>query len=228
MKKRAIFSYCNFQIEKNIAVEQKRVIEKLNTLPNCKYEYLFYNKPDGEVCPDHVINYAFNKLFYEDNYDTILMLDIDCIPLNTRALEYTFDRAESGVYIGNAQRANYLQNNQHIYPAPSGMAISKEMFERIGKPSFSVTRRGDIGEELCYRCEELGIEIELYMPGGYEEPAYTYNEQREVWPLKDGQPKYAIGTTFVDAQNNEMFYHLFQCRLHVFNHHFYAKCKSIL
>jgi hypothetical protein len=226
--KRAIFSYCNFQIEQEIATAQKNVINKLNTLPNCKYEFLFYNKPDGEVCPDHVINYAFNKLFYEDNYDTILMLDIDCIPLNTRALEYTFDRAESGVLIGNAQRTNYLKNDQHIYPAPSGVAITKSLFEKIGKPSFGVTNRGDIGEELCYKCEEAGVEVELYMPLNYEEEAYTYNNQREVWDLKDGQPKYAIGTTFGDASSNEMFYHLFQCRLHVFNHRFFTKCNSIL
>lgn len=227
MIKRSIFTYCNFQIEREIADLQKQVIDQFNTVPNCKYEYLFYNRPDGEIVPNQVINYGLNKLFYEDNYDTILMLDIDCIPLNTRALEYSFLRAEQGVLIGNVQRSNHIENNRHIYPAPSCITITKNMFERLGRPSFDVTYRGDIGEELCYLAEEKGIEIEMFMPQSFEELAQGYNK-REAWNLRDDQPKYGIGTTFVDKDGNEMFYHLFQCRLNIFNHRFKNKCKHIL
>lgn len=227
MLKRSIFTYCNFQIEKEIPSLQKQVIDKFNTIPNCKYEYLFYNKPDGEIFPNQVINYALNKLFYQDDYHTILMLDIDCIPLNTRALEYCFQRAEENILIGNVQRSNHINNNQHIYPAPSCIAITKQMFEQLGNPSFDVTYRGDIGEELCYIAEEKNIEIEMFMPCSFQELAQGYNK-REAWDLKDNQPKYGIGTTFVDKDNNEMFYHLFQCRLNIFNHLFKNKCKQLL
>ena len=228
MKKRAIFTYSNHQIEDKISYLQKQIINKFNTDKLCKYEYLHYKKPDGEMTPDQVIQYGIEKLFYEDNYHTVLMLDIDCIPLSTHALEYTFERAEQGILIGNVQRSNHIENNKHIYPAPSCIALTKEMYEKLGKPTWSPTSRGDIGEELCYIAEEKGIEIEMFMPGKYEELPYFTNTERKPWPLQDGQPEFGIGTTFVDKDGNEMFYHLFQSRLNVFNHLFFLKCASIM
>jgi len=228
MKKRAIFTYSNHQIEDKIPYLQKQIINKFNTNKLCKYEYLHYKKPDGEMTPDQVIEYGLEKLFYQDNYHTILMLDIDCIPLSTAALEYTFDRAEQGVLIGNAQRSNHIENNKHIYPAPSCICLTRDMYEKLGKPSWQPTSRGDIGEELCYIAEEKGIEIEMFMPGKYEEIPYFTSTERKPWPLKDGQPEFGIGTTFVDSNGREMFYHLFQSRLNVFNHLFFLKCASIM
>lgn len=228
MKKRAIFTYSNHQIEDKIPYLQKQIINKFNTNKLCKYEYLHYKKPDGEMTPDQVIEYGLEKLFYEDNYHTILMLDIDCIPLSTHALEYIFDRAEQGILIGNAQRSNHIENNKHIYPAPSCIALTKETYEKLGKPNWKPTSRGDIGEELCYIAEEKGIEIEMFMPSKYEELPYFTNTERKPWPLQDGQPEFGIGTTFVDKNGNEMFYHLFQSRLNVFNHLFFLKCASIM
>jgi hypothetical protein len=228
MKKRAIFTYSNHQIEEKIPYLQKQIISKFNKDKLCKYEYLHYKKPDGEMTPDEVITYGLEKLFYEDNYDTILLLDIDCIPLSTYALEHTFERAEQGVLIGNVQRSNHLDNEKHIYPAPSCVCLTKEMYEKLGKPTWKPTNRGDIGEELCYVAEEKGIEIEMFMPGKYEELPYYTNTERKAWDLRDGDPQFGIGTTFVDKDGNEMFYHLFQSRLNVFNHLFFLKCASIM
>lgn len=228
MKKRAIFTYCNHQIEEKIPYLQKQIINKFNTNKLCKYEYLHYKKPDGEMTPDQVIEYGLEKLFYEDNYDTILMLDIDCIPLSTKALEYVFERAEQGVLVGNVQRSNHLDNGKHIYPAPSCVCLTKELYEKLDKPSWKPTNRSDIGEELCYIAEDKGVEIEMFMPGKYEEVPYFTSNERKLWDLRDGDPQFGIGTTFVDKDGNEMFYHLFQSRLNVFNHLFFLKCASIM
>jgi hypothetical protein len=225
---RAIFTYSNHQIEDRIGYLQRQVINKFDADERYKYEYLHYKKPDGEMTPDQVIDYGIQKLFYEDNYDTILLLDIDCIPLNSAALDYTFKRAEQGVLIGNVQRSNHLDNNKHIYPAPSCIALTKQMYEKLGKPSFNVTTRGDIGEELAYIAEQKGIEIEMFMPRQHEEVPYWNTGERKLWDLADGQPQFGIGTTFVDKNGNEMFYHLFQSRLNVFNDLFFLKCASIL
>jgi len=230
MTKRAIFTYNNHQIDEKISYLQKQMVAKFNKNPKCKYEYLFYKKPDGEMVPDQVIDYGLQKLFYNDNYDTILILDIDCVPLSVEALEYIFDQAEAGVFIGNAQRSNHIENNKHIYPAPSCVCITKDMFEKLGKPSFKVTNRGDIGEELCYIAEQQSITIEMFMPSKYEALPYWGNneEDRKPWPLADGHPEYGIGTTFVNKNGDEMFYHLFQCRLNVFNNLFFLKCASVM
>jgi hypothetical protein len=228
MKKRAIFTYSNHQIEDKISYLQKQMIGKFNKNKLCKYEYLHYKKPDGEMTPDQVIEYGLEKLFYEDNYHTILMLDIDCVPLSEHALDYTFQRAEEGVLIGNVQRSNHLDNGKHIYPAPSCIALTRDMYEKLGKPSWKPNARSDIGEELCYEAEKQGIEIEMYMPGKYEEIPYWNTGERKPWDLRDGDPQFGIGTTFVDKDGNEMFYHLFQSRLNVFNHLFFLKCASVM
>jgi hypothetical protein len=61
MKKRAIFTYSNHQIEDKISYLQKQMIGKFNKNKLCKYEYLHYKKPDGEMTPDQVIEYGLEK-----------------------------------------------------------------------------------------------------------------------------------------------------------------------
>lgn len=225
IKKRCIFSYCNHQIDEKIPYLQAKVIEKFNDIPNCRYEFLKYQAKDGEVFPNQVIEYAFNTLFYEKNYDTILMLDIDCVPLSKEAILNAFEKAENGILYGNVQRSNHIQNNQHCYVAPSAMCITKEMYEKLGKPTFSPTSRGDIGEELTYVAEEKNIPIEMLMPHSYEKLPYDSNSP---WDLAEGMPKYGIGTTFADKDKNPQFYHLFQSRVGVFNDLFFLKCADII
>lgn len=223
--KKCIFTYCNHQIDEKILTLQHNVIDKFNNIQNCKYEFLRYNANDGDVFPDQVINYAFNKLFYENKYDVILMLDIDCIPLSTGAIEYSFDKALNGYIVGNIQRSNHIDNNEHVYVAPSALCISKKTFELLGKPSFSPTYRSDIGEELNFIAKEKNIPIEMFLPHNYEKLPLNENKP---WDLRNDMPKYGIGTIFVNSDGKEMFYHLFQSRLHVFNSLFYNKCINIL
>ena len=224
-KKRCIFTYNNFQVDEKIVQFQKMVIDRLNNIPNCKYEYLRYNAPDGEVFPDAVIDYAFKKLFYEDNYDTILLLDIDCVPMNLDSLLYCFEQAEKNILIGNIQRSNHIDNNEHTYVSPSAMCISKELFEKLGQPSFAPNNRGDVGESLTYRAEQMGIQIEKFMPTSYEKLPY---KRDTPWPLSKGLPDYGIGTTFVNDFGKPMFYHLFQSSMNLHNQLFYMKCIDIL
>jgi hypothetical protein len=102
------------------------------------------------------------------------------------------------------------------------------MYEKLGKPSWKPNARSDIGEELAYEAEKQGIEIEMYMPSKYEEIPYWNTGERKPWDLRDSDPQFGIGTTFVDKNGNEMFYHLFQSRLNVFNHLFFLKCASVM
>jgi hypothetical protein len=225
LKKRAIFTYCNPDIDRKISHLQSKVIERFNKIPNCKYEFLLYNAKDGEIFPNQVINYGLNELFYKHNYETVLILDIDCVPLNEYAIDYVFSEAEKGKIVGNIQRSNHIENNQHVYVAPSCMCISKQMFEKLNHPSFDITNRSDIGEELCYIAEDNGIELEMFMPNSYEKLPYG---DEKPWDLKDGMPKYGIGTTFINKHGKEMFYHLFQSRLNHFSDLFFLKCAKLL
>lgn len=225
LKKRAIFSYCNPDVDDKIRHLQSKIIEKFNKIPNCKYEFLMYNAKDGQVVPNQVINYAMDELFFKRNYETILILDIDCIPLSDYAIDYVFSEAEKGKIVGNIQRSNHIENNKHVYVAPSCMCISKETYMKLGYPSFDITNRSDIGEEVCYIAEENNVELEMFMPVSYEKLPY---DQDKPWDLKDDMPKYGIGTTFVNKHGKEMYYHLFQSRLNQFSDLFFLKCAKIL
>jgi hypothetical protein len=223
--KKAIFTYANFQVDERIVTFQKDVLEKFNSNGKYDYQFLRYNAVDPEVVPDQVIDYGLNHLFYELNYDSVLILDIDCIPLNEKALDYSFEKAESGILVGNVQRSNHIDNNKHIYVAPSCICLTKEMFEKLGKLSFRPTNRGDIGEELTYVARTMEVPVEFYIPSKYEDLPYN---SKEPWELDGILPSYGIGTTFVNSIDEEMFYHLFQSRINLFNELFYNKCAEIL
>lgn len=222
-RKRCVFTYANFQVDEKIINLQRKVIQKFNSIENCDYQILRYKAKDPEVVPDQVIDHGLSELF--KSYDTILILDIDCVPLSTRSLEYTFEQAEKDILVGNVQRSNHINNNKHVYVAPSCITLTWEMYNELGKLSFAPTNRGDIGEELSYRAEALNKNIEMYLPSKYEDLPY---QSSEPWDLNDVLPKYGIGTTFVNSKNEEMFYHLFQSRVGVFNKLFYNKCSELL
>lgn len=222
--KNAIFSYYNYQINPDIPKYQKLVIDKLIQDVGCDYHPLFYNAKDGDLYPDQVINYGLNELFYNQLYDNVLILDIDCIPLNQQALSYIFDKAGQNILIGNAQRSHYLENNEHIFIGSSCMCVNKTVYESLGKPSMGPTIRGDIGEELAYLAEEKNIPIEIFYPQSYEASPYA----AESWALSGDLPHYGIGTIFESSDGRPRFYHLFESRTNLHVDKFISKCESVL
>jgi hypothetical protein len=156
-------------------------------------------------------------------YDVIMFLDIDCIPLTEYALNSYIQQAYDGVLVGNIQRTNHIQNNQHVFVAPSAMAISVDTFKSIGSPSAIETARSDVGEEYTWLAEQTGAYINMYMPLSFDAaPA-----ESPSWALADGMPHYGRGTTF-GGQFGGMFWHNFQS-FHPGQHErFMAKCNSIL
>lgn len=158
------------------------------------------------------------------DHDVLLFLDVDAVPLNDEAIDYYITQAYNGKLIGNIQRSNHIKNNQHVFAAPSAVALSVDTFMTIKRPSGVPTTRGDVGEEYTYAAEKSGIvNVELIMPLRFDEaPA-----ECPSWALKDGQPVYGRGTTF-GMPDKEMFWHNFQS-FHVGQlEKFEAKCNLLL
>lgn len=223
MVNNTIFTYCNHQINSFIPEWQSMVINKLIENTDIHYNPLTYNANDGDLFPDDVIHYGLYTLF-EKGYKNVLILDIDCIPLSTDALTYTFDRANSGTLIGNIQRSHYIQNDEHVFIGSSCLCLNNDVYERLGVPSFAPTKRGDIAEELTYLAEEKNIPIEFYIPHSYEASPYGC----ENWALKGNLNPYGIGTTFMRLDQTPMFYHLFESRHNLHVDKFVNKCNTIL
>jgi hypothetical protein len=158
------------------------------------------------------------------DFDVIMFLDVDCLPLTMDALEYYINAAAAGKLIGNIQRSNHIQNDQHVFAAPNGVAMSVDTFLSIGSPSAIPTARGDVGEEYTFAAEKTGLApIELLMPLSFDEaPA-----ECPSWALKDGMPHYGRGTTF-GLPDRPLTWHQFQSFHPGQQEKYWKKCEERL
>ena len=211
-------------IDPVILENQKKVLQKFNKS----------NIPHYPVLTDAPPGYTMDKLvdmLEERGHDAIMFLDIDCLPLNSDVLDYFFNKAYSGTLIGDAQRSNHIQNDQHVFCAPHNVTFTIEMYRKLGNPSFSPNHRGDVGEELTFKARESNIPIEIIMPLRYDAPPIRMDwepkDSPPYWDLADGMPKYGIGTTF-GTEGNEMFWHMYQSFYPGQKERFIKKCEDIL
>jgi hypothetical protein len=211
-------------IDPKVLQAQQKVVEKFN-----KSKIPYY-----PILTDASPGYTMDKLIdmlKERGHDAIMFLDVDCVPLNDSALDYLFEQAYNGKIIGDAQRSNHIENNQHVFAAPHNLTFTIEAYEKLEKPSFMPNYRGDVGEELTFRAEESNIPIEIIMPLRYDAPPirqeWEPKDSPPYWDLADGMPKYGIGTTF-GVGSDEMFWHMYQSFYPGQNERFLKKCEEIL
>lgn len=162
------------------------------------------------------------------NHDVMIFLDIDCIPLNYDIFDYMVEEASKGKIIGNVQRSGHIDNGNHLFVAPSSMAISKETFIKIGKPSAIETNRSDVCEEYTWLAEENKISTQYFIPTKYDKPPIRYDwekDRRPYWTLENGLPNYGIGTTFGNEKFGDMFYHNFQIFQPGHQEMFWRRCE---
>jgi len=211
-------------INHNMLHSQRAVIEKFNVSKIPHYPVLTDDHPGSTL--DHLIQHLVDA-----GHDAVMFLDVDCIPLNELALDYFFKQAYAGKVIGDAQRSNHIQNGQHVFAAPHNLTFTFETFNKLGKPTFCHTNRGDVGEELTFKARENNIEVEILMPLRYDAPPIRQHwepkDSPPYWDLADGMPKYGIGTTF-GIEGNEMFWHMYQSFHPGQNERFLKKCEEIL
>lgn len=222
--KPCIVSFYMPNIHPAVVENQREVVQRMNP-SNIEHVRVRAPMPRVDNNGEAVDNFMrMNAERADMQFDVIVVLDIDCIPLHAKTLDYFVERAAAGVLIGNAQRSNHIQNNEHVFAAPSLHAFSLETYERMGRPSFRETARGDMCEELTYRAEEHDITVELIMPTAYERaPA-----ECEYWPLAQGQPVYGLGTTYGNAEYGDMSWHHFQIRYPGNAQRFVDKCREVL
>ena len=211
---------------------QKKVMEKLNK--NYPFKQVFYpSKNCDAIIHAQIIDQILTDdfLFKLENPEVIMFLDIDCIPLELNAADNLIKTAygtngENGTFCGNIQRSNHINNNKHVFIAPSCMAISIFHYKMMGKPSAIQTSRGDVCEEWTYLAEEKNIPTYFYLPNKYDAPVFRQPWEKDKspsWKLGDNDPEYGIGTTF-----NSGFWHMFQSFYPGQTERFINKCEEVL
>lgn len=226
-----IVSFFMNNVNPKTAGLQKSVVEKFNV---SKYpHYLMQTNLMPGPMMDYIwcINGQNTGTFKEEikkqlDYDIIFFLDIDAVPVDQLAIDNIIDQAAEMKLVGNAQRSGHIENNQHVFCAPSVVAMHKDIFDVIGRPSAIPNQRGDVCEEWTYRAEEEGIRVLTYLPAGFDAPPIRMDwetNQEPFWRLADGMPNYGIGTTFQSG-----FYHNFQIFHPGQQERFWNKCESLL
>lgn len=211
----------NNKIDLKVVNYQRMAVDKIRgSIPFFAYDYTGSDMLHGDVC-----NKLIHKLFYEyqEGADCLLFLDIDCIPLSKKAITWTLEQAYSGQLVGNAQRSNHYNNNQHVFAAISYAAFTREIYEKAGSPTMTFSKKYDCSELLTVNCEKNNIPVNLLIPTHSESP----NEEGKYWDLADGMPKYGIGTTFSNG-GMDISYHLFCSRFNKYNKLFLNKCHNII
>jgi hypothetical protein len=172
--------------------------------------------PKGcEFEPCEVAHHALglDDYFRLPRHDAYLILDIDCIPLAEWVIPWFLENALAGMVVGAAQRANHLENGGHVYAGPCALAFSRATFKQLGNVSFRDTVRGDVGEELTYASERIGIPVTLLWPTRVTLPK---------WTLRPGV-SFGLGTTFGGA-----VYHAFEISKGQTTEMFLRKCEEVL
>jgi hypothetical protein len=199
----AVVSFYMDNIQIELVAAQRAVVEKF--LPE-GFTFLQILTAIGH--PESLDNFIATSA-----YDVIIFLDIDCVPINSVALLFLESEATRSKLIGCAQRANHIDNNQHVYVGPFCCALNRTLWNDLGRPSFLPTSRGDVGEELTFACEETGKPFELLWPSSVEEPLWQLSEDRE----------FGFGTEY-----DGLFWHLFAGRRQSAKERFVRKCEKIL
>lgn len=219
---RCVFTSFNNQIRSSLVSKQSEVVSHLILDTDIVFQPLHYQYTNQQVIHGQILDMFVPQLLQE--YDNILIIDVDCIPLSQKSLLEAFDYIEQGSLFGCAQRSLHIDNHQHVYIGSPCIGFSKETFLKLGSPSFLPTDRGDTAEELTYMAESNIIPLQILMPSKYESDPYDGTQ----WDLGAGKPKYGIGTTFVNDDREEAFYHLFESRRLVHDYLFINKCKEVL
>jgi hypothetical protein len=213
--KTAIATFYYEDLHPTFAQLHRKVVEKL--MPeNCLYFQIKTNS-HGNAMTRFAKSMCLQS--FDLQVDKIIFLDIDCIPLCREALTEPFQRNS---FWGCAQRANHIENGEHIYASPFALGIMLNTYQHLNQPDFNATNRGDVGEELTYVFEQVHGQLKplFLQPSHVEaEPPNGY------WKLK-GDAYFGYGTTY-SHNDKPYFYHSFESRSGGVKR-FEAKCKEVL
>jgi hypothetical protein len=181
-----VVSFYMDNINTDVVTAQRRVMDKF-----CKH-------PFTQIKTDKSHAHAMDDYMTTSADEVVIFLDIDAIPLSPVAIDRLLWLCGDSI-AGAPQRANHLDNNGHIYVAPSVMAIDADFYHRIGAPSARPTSMGDVAEEWTYIAER------------YTKPMYLdiISVEFPKWELDDRM--FGLNTIY-GLGGEELFFHAFEGR----------------
>ncbi|HCY38078.1 MAG: hypothetical protein DKM50_09225 [Candidatus Margulisiibacteriota bacterium] len=193
------YSFENIQLTE-VPAYQKQVFNKFG---------FTLNQFHGDMRHPDFMDYIMRAI----DADIFIFFDIDCIPLRKDAIDYLLSRflQKEGI-LGIEQQCNCNASVNHIYAGPACFLITKDLYEKLGRPSFTENYRSDVAEEITYICQDKGICVDVLRK--------THSNGNQ-WQLGE-TGWFGNGTTY----ENDLVYHQFSISSQVNN--FIEKCKMVL
>lgn len=196
------------------------------TLADKKFPYVsrkcaFWSQNKEFVGHGDILNIYINQFFSYTNHDIILLMDVDCIPLNDEIMDLSFELASQGNLVGNYQVFG-LRENALPYIAPSFMCFSKDTYYECSRPSFKLDKTYDTGEFFSLAARKLNIPLVFY---NIKHNDFTIDvkvkDREETVPAQ-------CGVTY-EYEGVESTYHLFFARENLETSKvFYDKCQQVI
>ena len=159
-------------------------------------------------------------------YDIIIFSDADCVPITREVFDEGIDYCvRTGGMIGPAQASNHFQapHNKHIFCAPSFLMITKEGYEKMGRPSLQIVPQvSDAAQTLSRVSDDLDLPRHCWYPTKYEKN-YKIGNPLGYDPLGN-YGRYGIGTVY----GQDKLYHLYESRDGSKVDLFERRCQEIL
>ena len=204
----AVASFYMSNINEQVMEHQKRVMETLcPDIPFYQESTYFHHGPTMDL------------FLFQRTEDVIVFLDIDAVPLTPDAITTIAKMAyDNNTIAGAPQRANHINNGQHIYVGPCVLAIQPDLYRELKCPPARETTRGDVAEEWTYALEASGREP-MYLK------VLDYKKDSIVWPGINDEP-YGLDTKY--GFEKQMFHHSYFGRDPRQQESFITLCKTLL
>lgn len=191
-------SFYNSNINPDIIRYQKRVFDHYGI----ELEQVLHDKSHGEAIDDYL---------RDNEWEEIAIFDIDCIPINSFTIKHAQAQVKDNIF-GAAQKANHIDGSK-IYASPAFICFSKEIFMKLGFPTFKDGNGFDVGAFVSHVARQTGINVSLLWPT---------NVEVEKWSL-EGTTMFGLGTTY-----QGLVYHAFESRFNETTSRFVNKCKEVI
>lgn len=144
-KKVCAFSFFNSKstVPKLVAEKQLEIFKKYN---------LDINIYDGDLRHPTFMD----KIMEREEYDIYIFFDVDSIPLNDNVYDNILSLVDDNTIFGVSQQDN-CNNLNHVYAAPSCLVFTRELFEKVGKPSFVERQRYYLNNKINL-CKDFVID----------------------------------------------------------------------
>lgn len=199
-----IYSFYKSNVCNVVSESQKAVFEK--------FGYNITQVLDDNITHGDFLNRVLNN---PDSPDFLIFFDIDCIPIQSKAISKLLKQILNRKTIaGAAQTAEQFLQGKNMYVGPFFFGISKSLFLNLGSPDMNEGSFWDVGGLLTMSAKFQGeVKIRYWYPTSVETPK---------WKLYN-KGMFGLGTIY-----NKMVYHAFESRLGESNNSFVQKCNLVI